>query len=47
MGKKIEETITKLNMEAAREIVSQLRLRNIGVIIICDFVDMEKPQNRD
>jgi ribonuclease G len=48
VGKKsLEETITKINIEAAREIVYQLRLRNIGGIIICDFIDMEKPQNRD
>src|SRR4029453_11790160 len=37
----------KINMEAAKEIVYQLRLRNIGGIIICDFIDMEKTQNRD
>ncbi|MCL2011524.1 MAG: Rne/Rng family ribonuclease [Cystobacterineae bacterium] len=48
VGKKsLEETITKINIEAAREIVYQLRLRNIGGIIICDFIDMEKSQNRD
>jgi Rne/Rng family ribonuclease len=48
VGKKsLEETITKINMEAAKEIVYQLRLRNIGGIIICDFIDMEKSQNRD
>jgi Rne/Rng family ribonuclease len=48
VGKKsLEETITKINMEAAKEIVYQLRLRNIGGIIICDFIDMEKAQNRD
>ncbi|HXX32700.1 MAG TPA: Rne/Rng family ribonuclease [Myxococcaceae bacterium] len=48
VGKKsLEETITKINVEAAREIVYQLRLRNIGGIIICDFIDMEKAQNRD
>ncbi|MFN0063401.1 MAG: ribonuclease E/G [Myxococcaceae bacterium] len=48
VGKKsLEETITKINTEAAKEIVYQLRLRNIGGIIICDFIDMEKPQNRD
>ncbi|HET9035845.1 MAG TPA: Rne/Rng family ribonuclease, partial [Myxococcaceae bacterium] len=48
VGKKsLEETITKINMEAAKEIVYQLRLRNIGGIIICDFIDMEKTQNRD
>ena len=48
VGKKnLEETITKINMEAAKEIVYQLRLRNIGGIIIIDFIDMDKPQNRD
>ncbi len=45
--KDLEDTITKLNVEAAKEIVYQLRLRNIGGIIICDFIDMEKQQNRD
>ena len=48
VGKKsLEETITKINVEAAREIAYQLRLRNIGGIIICDFIDMEKASNRD
>jgi ribonuclease G len=48
VGKKsLEETITRINVEAAREIAYQLRLRNIGGIIICDFIDMEKSINRD
>jgi Ribonuclease G/E len=48
VGKKsLEETITKINLEAAKEIVYQLRIRNIGGIIIIDFIDMEKAQNRD
>jgi ribonuclease G len=48
VGKKsLEETITRINIEAAREIAYQLRLRNIGGIIICDFIDMEKSANRD
>ncbi|MEW5739337.1 MAG: Rne/Rng family ribonuclease [Myxococcota bacterium] len=48
VGKKnLEDTIVKINVEAAKEIVYQLRLRNIGGIIICDFIDMEKQQNRD
>jgi len=48
VGKKnLEETITKINAEAAKEIVYQLRLRNIGGIIIIDFIDMDKPQNRE
>jgi len=41
-----EDTILKTNLEAAREIVSQLRLRNIGGIIVIDFIDMEKEGNR-
>jgi len=41
-----EETVYKTNLEAAVEIVSQLRLRNIGGIIIIDFIDMEDPGNR-
>lgn len=41
-----EETILKTNMEAVKEIVSQLKLRNIGGIIIIDLIDMETPQNR-
>ncbi|AKU89962.1 Rne/Rng family ribonuclease [Vulgatibacter incomptus] len=43
----LEETITKINIEAAKEVVYQLRLRNIGGIIIIDFIDMDKSQNRD
>ena len=41
-----EETIFKTNLEAAQEIVQQLRLRNIGGIIIIDFIDMEREANR-
>ncbi len=41
-----EETILKTNLEATQEIVHQLRLRNIGGIIILDFIDMEKEANR-
>jgi ribonuclease G len=41
-----EETVLKTNLEAAREVVHQLRLRNIGGIIIIDFIDMEKSGNR-
>jgi ribonuclease G len=41
-----EETIFKTNMDAVHEIVRQLRLRNIGGIIIIDFIDMEKEGNR-
>jgi ribonuclease G len=41
-----EETIVKTNLEAANEVVRQLRLRNVGGIIIIDFIDMEKEANR-
>jgi len=41
-----EDTIVKTNLEAAQEIVRQLRLRNVGGIIIIDFIDMEKESNR-
>ncbi|HSE86590.1 MAG TPA: Rne/Rng family ribonuclease [Candidatus Binatia bacterium] len=41
-----EETIVRTNLEAAQEIVRQLRLRNLGGIIIIDFIDMEKESNR-
>jgi ribonuclease G len=43
----LEDTITKTNLEAVDEIVAQLRLRNIGGIIIIDFIDMDQPLNRD
>ncbi|RMG95853.1 MAG: Rne/Rng family ribonuclease [Candidatus Dadabacteria bacterium] len=47
VGKRnLEETILKTNLEAAREIAYQLRLRNIGGIIIIDFIDMEVEENR-
>jgi ribonuclease G len=42
-----EKTILKTNLEAAREIARQIRLRDIGGIIVCDFIDMESRQNRD
>jgi ribonuclease G len=41
-----EDTIVKTNLEATQEIVRQLRLRNVGGIIIIDFIDMEKEANR-
>ena len=41
-----EETILKINLEAAREIARQLRLRDIGGIIVIDFIDMDSRQNR-
>ena len=43
---RLEDTITKNNIEAAREVMRQLRLRDIGGIIVIDFVDMEKAKNR-
>ena len=42
-----EHTILKTNMDAAREIATQLRLRDIGGIIVIDFIDMESQENRD
>ncbi|MEZ5194628.1 MAG: ribonuclease E/G [Nocardioides sp.] len=43
----LEETVTKNNLEAAEEIVRQLRLRDIGGIIVIDFIDMVLESNRD
>jgi ribonuclease G len=43
---RLEDTITKNNLEAAKEIVRQLRLRDIGGIIVIDFIDMANPKNR-
>lgn len=42
-----EKTILRTNLEAAREIARQLRLRDLGGIIVCDFIDMESRGNRD
>jgi ribonuclease G len=42
-----EHTILKTNMDAAREVARQLRLRDVGGIIVVDFIDMESQQNRD
>lgn len=42
-----ESTILRTNLDAAREIAKQLRLRDIGGIIVCDFIDMDLQQNRD
>ncbi|TFG51058.1 MAG: Rne/Rng family ribonuclease, partial [Gemmatimonadales bacterium] len=42
-----EKTILRTNIEAAREIARQIRLRDIGGIIVCDFIDMESKANRD
>jgi ribonuclease G len=47
VGKRnLEETILKTNLEAVKEVAYQLRLRNIGGIIVIDFIDMEKAENR-
>ncbi|WP_419720158.1 Rne/Rng family ribonuclease [Micrococcus luteus] len=46
-GGNLEETVTKNNLEAAEEIVRQLRLRDIGGIIVIDFIDMVLEANRD
>lgn len=46
-GGNLEETVTKNNLEAAEEIVRQLRLRDIGGIIVVDFIDMVLEANRD
>lgn len=46
-GGNLEETVTKNNVEAAEEIVRQLRLRDIGGIIVIDFIDMVLESNRD
>ncbi len=46
-GAGLEETITKTNLEAAAEVVNQLRLRDIGGIIVIDFIDMARARNRD
>ncbi len=46
-GRNLGETIIKTNLEAAKEIVHHLRLRNIGGIIILDFIDMDKHDDRE
>lgn len=43
----VEEFLVQINLEAAEHIARQLRLRNIGGIIVCDFIDMEQPRNRE
>jgi ribonuclease G len=45
-GGRLEDTITKNNLEAVKEVVRQLRLRDIGGIIVIDFIDMANPRNR-
>ena len=44
---RLEDTITKTNLEAAEAVVNQLRLRDIGGIIVIDFIDMARARNRD
>ena len=46
-GGNLEETVTKNNLEAAEELVRQLRLRDIGGIVVVDFIDMVLESNRD
>ena len=46
-GRSLEDTVFKTNMEATQVIVRQLRLRNLGGIIIIDFIDMQEAQHRD
>ena len=46
-GGNLEETVTKNNLEAAEEVIRQLRLRDIGGIIVVDFIDMVLESNRD
>ena len=46
-GGRLEDTIVKNNLEAVKEVVRQLRLRDIGGIIVIDFIDMSNPKNRE
>lgn len=46
-GRSLEETVTRCNLEASEEIARQLRLRDIGGMVMIDFVDMVMPANRD
>ena len=45
-GGSVEESLVKINMEAAEEIARQLRIRNIGGLVICDFIDMQTRKNQ-
>jgi ribonuclease G len=48
VGKKsLEDTITQTNLEAAREVAEQLRIRSLGGMIVVDFIDMDRASNRD
>ncbi len=46
-GNRLEDTVTATNLEAAEEVVRQLRLRDIGGIVVIDFIDMDKAKNRN
>ena len=46
-SQRLEDTVTKNNLEAVKEVVRQLRLRDIGGIIVIDFIDMANPKNRE
>ncbi|BCW94497.1 MAG: ribonuclease G [Thermoanaerobaculum sp.] len=46
-GQDLEETVFHINLEAAKEIPRQLRLRNLGGIVVVDFIDMEDPEHRN
>ncbi len=46
-GGRLEDTITQNNLEAVKEVVRQLRLRDVGGIIVIDFIDMANPKNRE
>src|SRR5699024_4274344 len=46
-GGNLEETVTKNNLEAAEEIVRQMRLRDLGGMIVVDFIDMVLPENQE
>jgi ribonuclease G len=43
----LEDTITRTNLEASREVAEQLRIRSIGGMIVVDFIDMDRPHNRE
>ncbi|MES2272697.1 MAG: Rne/Rng family ribonuclease [Chlamydiota bacterium] len=45
-GGDVEETLVRINLEAAEEIARQLRIRNVGGLIICDFIDMRSRKNQ-
>jgi ribonuclease G len=45
-GTDVEETLVRINLEAAEEIARQLRIRNVGGLIICDFIDMSSKKNQ-